>query len=153
MGNGYSSLIVVQTGKKFSDTSDKKSFTLPCHISLIRLKTSGIRPNQLKNQHGKPQKLVPLVKTDGQFQQVTNLWNEMIETVIPVVIAIVTGTAVLFNKVNTRVTQLDNKVDKLELKVVESYTSKNDFTAAMVRMGDHLIRIEDKMDQLIAKKF
>ena len=38
----------------------------------------------------------------------------MIETVIPVVIAIVTGTAVLFNKVNTRVTQLDNKVDKLD---------------------------------------
>jgi phage shock protein A len=112
-----------------------------------------MRLNQLKNQHGKPQKLVRSVKTAGQFQQVTNLWNEMIETVVPVVIAIITGTAVLFNKVNTRVTQLDNKVDKLELKVVESYTSKNDFTTAMIRMGDHLIRIEDKMDQLIAKKF
>tara|TARA_B100001173_G_scaffold123489_1_gene107306 strand:+ start:1223 stop:1684 length:462 start_codon:yes stop_codon:yes gene_type:complete len=153
MGNGYFSSIVARTGKKFSDTSDKKSFTLPCHISSIRLKTSGTRLNQLKNQHGKPQKLVRSVKTAGQFQQVTNLWNEMIETVVPVVIAIVTGTAVLFNKVNSRVTQLDNKVDKLELKVVESYTSKNDFTTAMIRMGDHLIRIEDKMDQLIAKKF
>ena len=153
MGNGYFSSIVARTGKEFNDTCDKKSFTLPCQKSSIRLKMSGTRLTQLKNQHGKPQKLVRSFKTAGQFQQVTNLWNEMIETVVPVVIAIVTGTAVLFNKVNTRVTQLDNKVDKLELKVVESYTSKNDFTAAMIRMGDHLIRIEDKMDQLIAKKF
>jgi len=152
MGNGYFSSIVA-AGKKFSDTSDKKSFTLPCHISSTRLRTSGTRLKQLKNEHGKPQKLVRSVEMAGQFQQVTNLWNKMIETVVPVVIAIVTGTAVLFNKVNTRVTQLDNKVDKLELKVVESYTSKNDFTTAMIRMGDHLIRIEDKMDQLIAKKF
>jgi len=93
-----------------------------------------------------------LVKTDGLSQLATTLWTKMIETVIPVVIAIVTGTAVLFNKVNHRVTLLDNKVDKLELKIVESYTPKQEFTAAMLRMEDHLIRIEDKMDQLVNKK-
>ena len=76
----------------------------------------------------------------------------MIETIIPVCIAVVTGTAVLFNKVNTRVSQLDTRVDRLELKLVESYTSKKEFTQAMIRMGDQLIRLEDKMDQLIAKK-
>ena len=73
----------------------------------------------------------------------------MIEAFIPGIIAIVTGTAVLFNKVNHRVTLLDSKVDKLELKVVETYTPKQEFTAAMMRMEDHLIRIEDKMDQLV----
>ncbi len=76
----------------------------------------------------------------------------MIESAIPVVIAIVTGTGVLFNRVNHRVTLLDNKLDKLELKIVESYTPKQEFTAAMLRMEDHLIRIEDKMDQLVNKK-
>jgi len=76
----------------------------------------------------------------------------MIEAFIPVVIAIVTGTAVLFNKVNHRVTLLDNKVDRLELKVVETYTPKQEFTAAMLRMEDHLIRIENKMDVLVNKK-
>jgi Tfp pilus assembly major pilin PilA len=50
------------------------------------------------------------------------------------------------------VTLLDSKVDKLELKLVETYTPKQEFTAAMLRMEDHLIRIEDKMDQLVAKK-
>ena len=76
----------------------------------------------------------------------------MIETVIPAVIAIVTGTAVLFNKVNARVTILDNRVDKLELKLVESFTSKADFASAMERMETHLMRIEDKMDKLVDKK-
>ena len=74
------------------------------------------------------------------------------EQVVPIIIAIVTGTGVLFNRTNHRITVLDNKVDKLELKVVETYTPKQEFTAAMLRMEDHLIRIEDKMDQLVNKK-
>ncbi len=76
----------------------------------------------------------------------------MVEQVVPIIIAVVTGTGVLFNRANHRITLLDNKVDKLELKIVESYTPKQEFTAAMLRMEDHLIRIEDKMDQLVNKK-
>lgn len=93
-----------------------------------------------------------MLKTVGQYQLAMTLWTKMIETFIPAIIALVTGTAVLFNKVNHRVTLLDNKVDKLELKIVESYTPKQEFTAAMLRMEDHLIRIEDKMDQLVNKR-
>ena len=93
-----------------------------------------------------------LVKTAGPYLLLIKVYRKMIETFIPAVIAIVTGTAVLFNKVNHRVTLLDNKVDKLELKLVETYTPKQEFTAAMLRMEDHLIRIEDKMDQLVNKK-
>lgn len=76
----------------------------------------------------------------------------MVEQVVPIIIAVVTGTGVLFNRANHRITLLDNKLDKLELKIVESYTPKTDFAAAMLRMEDHLIRIEDKMDQLVNKK-
>ena len=75
----------------------------------------------------------------------------MIEPFIPAVVAIATGVAVLFNKVNQRVTQLDHRVDKLELKLVESFTTKQEFSDAMIRMEAHLIRIEDKMDQFIKK--
>lgn len=76
----------------------------------------------------------------------------MVESLIPAVIAIITGTGVLFNKVNYRVTHLDSKVDRLELKLVESFTSKADFSSAMERMETHLMRIEDKMDKLVDKK-
>lgn len=75
----------------------------------------------------------------------------MIETFIPAAVAVVTGVAVLFNKVNQRVTQLDHRVDRLELKLVESFTTKADFNAAMIRMEEHLVRIENKMDQFINK--
>ena len=75
----------------------------------------------------------------------------MIEPFIPAVVAVATGVAVLFNKVNQRVTQLDHRVDKLELKLVESFTTKQEFSDAMIRMESHLIRIEDKMDQFIKK--
>ena len=73
----------------------------------------------------------------------------MIEAIIPAVVAVSTGVAVLFSKVNNRVTQLDHRVDRLELKLVESFTTKADFNAAMIRMEEHLIRIENKMDQLV----
>ena len=76
----------------------------------------------------------------------------MIEPFIPAVVALVTGVAMLFNKVNHRVTQLDHRVDRLELKLVESFTTKADFASAMNRMEEHLIRIEDKMDKLVDKK-
>ena len=134
--------------------STQRSSTPPFRISLTQQRKSGLRRSQLRSlkkngTHKRPERLV---KTDGLSQLAIRLWKKMIESVVPVVIAIVTGTAVLFNRVNHRVTLLDNKVDKLELKVVETYTPKQEFTAAMLRMEDHLIRIEDKMDQLVNKK-
>ena len=75
----------------------------------------------------------------------------MIEAFVPALVAVATGVAVLFNKVNQRVTQLDHRVDRLELKLVESFTTKADFNAAMIRMEEHLVRIENKMDQFINK--
>jgi hypothetical protein len=152
MGNGYSSSIVVRTGNEFSATYDRKNLTPHLRIHLTKHKKRGIKRSQLKNLNGRTQKLERLAKTDGLYQLLTKAYTKMIETIVPAIIALVTGTAVLFNKVNHRVTLLDNKVDKLELKVVETYTPKQEFTAAMLRMEDHLIRIEDKMDQLVNKK-
>jgi hypothetical protein len=154
MGNGSSGLTPAQTWREFSVPSTQRSFTPPFRISLTRQKKSGLRRSQLKSlkKNGTHKRPARLVKTAGLSQLATKLWKKMIESVVPVVIALVTGTAVLFNRVNHRITLLDNKVDKLELKVVETYTPKQEFTAAMLRMEDHLIRIEDKMDQLVAKK-
>ena len=152
MGNGYGALIPGQTGNGFNASSKLKSFTPPSRISLTRRKKSGITYSQLKKMAGQLPKKERLVKTDGPYLLLTKVYRKMIEAFIPAIIALVTGTAVLFNKVNHRVTLLDNKVDKLELKVVETYTPKQEFTAAMLRMEDHLIRIEDKMDQLVNKK-
>ena len=152
MGNGYGALIHAPIGNEYNAQSIVRSSTLPSRIKLIGRKKRGIRRSQLMTTSGKFQRPARLVQTIGLSQLATRLWTKMIEAVVPGIIALVTGTAVLFNKVNHRVTLLDNKVDKLELKVVETYTPKQEFTAAMLRMEDHLIRIEDKMDQLVNKK-
>ena len=152
MGNGYGASTPALTGSEYNAQSIVRSSTLPSRIKLIGQKKRGIRLSQLKRVNGKLTKPARLVQTIGLSQLAIKLWTKMIETFIPAIIALVTGTAVLFNKVNHRVTLLDNKVDKLELKIVESYTPKQEFTAAMLRMEDHLIRIEDKMDQLVNKK-
>ena len=152
MANGYGALTHVPIGSESKELSTVRSSTLPYHIKLIGKKRLGIKRSQLKRTNGQTKRPERLVKTGGLYQLAMTLWTKMIEAFIPGIIALVTGTAVLFNKVNHRVTLLDNKVDKLELKIVESYTPKQEFTAAMLRMEDHLIRIEDKMDQLVNKK-
>ena len=151
-GNGYgaSTLGRITTGSIAG--SKVKSSTKRSRISLTRQKRSGIRRSQLKKFSGKQQRLVPLVKTAGLSLLLTSLYKKMIEAFVPALVAITTGVAVLFNKVNNRVTVLDNKVDKLELKVVESFTTKADFASAMERMESHMIRIEDKLDKLVDKK-
>ena len=150
-GNGYGVSILGQITTGLIAISKRKNSTLPSHISLTRQKKSGIRRSQLKNLNGKPQRQEHLAKTAGLFQLLISLQRLMIEAIIPAAVAVVTGVAVLFNKVNHRVTQLDHRVDRLELKLVESFTTKADFNAAMVRMEEHLIRIENKMDQFIKK--
>ena len=152
MGSGSGGSIVDQTMNELNVTFKAKSFTPPFRISLTRQRKSGFKHNLLRNPNGTYRKPARLVKTAGPYLLLIKVYRKMIETLIPAIIALVTGTAVLFNKVNHRVTLLDNKVDKLELKVVETYTPKQEFTAAMLRMEDHLIRIEDKMDVLVNKK-
>ena len=152
MGNGYgaSTLGRITTGS--IATSNLKNSTQRFRISLNSRKRIGIRRSQLKKLIGKQQRLAPLVKTAGLSLLLTNLYKKMIEAFVPALVAITTGVAVLFNKVNHRVTVLDNRVDKLELKLVESFTTKADFASAMERMEQHLVRIEDKMDKLVDKK-
>ncbi len=75
----------------------------------------------------------------------------MVEALVPVVIAIVTGGGVLFQRVHNRIHDLDRRVDGVELKVAEAYVSKNEFNNAVNSMESHLIRIKDKMDQLVNK--
>ena len=151
-GNGYGASILGRITTGSIAISKLKNSTQRSRISLTRLKRSGIRRSQLRKLSGRRQKQEPLEKTAGLSQLLISLSRKMIEPFIPAVVALVTGVAVLFNKVNQRVTQLDHRVDKLELKLVESFTTKNEFSAAMERMESHMIRIEDKLDKLVDKK-
>ena len=68
----------------------------------------------------------------------------MIEQTVPAVIALVTGGAVLFKGVHSRVTDLDKRIDRIELRIAESYVTKNEFVRGLQSMEGHMLRMDDK---------
>ena len=74
----------------------------------------------------------------------------MIEALIPVGVAMATGFSVLIRGHHTRVHELDKRVDTFELRVAESYLSKSEFRSALERVEQHMIRIENKLDNLVS---
>ena len=72
----------------------------------------------------------------------------MIESVIPVAVAAATGFSILISRLHSRVSDLDHRVDKFELRVAENYVSKESFSSALERVEAHMIRIENKLDKL-----
>ena len=72
----------------------------------------------------------------------------MFEALIPVAIAAATGFSVLIRGLYTRVHDLDQRVDRFELRVAEGYVSKESFQSALERVEAHMIRIENKIDKL-----
>lgn len=73
----------------------------------------------------------------------------MFEAVIPIALAGATGFSVLISRLHSRVSDLDKRIDGFELRVAESYLSKAEFSSALERVEAHMIRIEQKLDNLV----
>ena len=80
------------------------------------------------------------------------------ETVVSVLIACVAGGAALnnrlhnrINNVHDRISGLDRRIDAIELTVAQDYVSKADLSVMVQRMEDHMVRIENKLDQIVLR--
>ena len=74
----------------------------------------------------------------------------MIEVIIPSVIAIISGMGVMTNRIYGRILELDKRIDTVELSMAQAYVSKSDFKIVLDRVEAHMIRIEDKLDTIVA---
>jgi hypothetical protein len=72
----------------------------------------------------------------------------MLEVLIPVGVALSTGFSVLISKLHSRIHTLDERVDKVELRMATDYLSKSEFSSALERVEAHMVRIENKLDKL-----
>jgi uncharacterized coiled-coil protein SlyX len=72
----------------------------------------------------------------------------MVEIVLPIALAAVTGLSVLTSRMYNRIHELDKRVDQVELRVAEQYVSKSDLEGMLDRVEGHLIRLENKLDKL-----
>lgn len=73
----------------------------------------------------------------------------MIEAGVSIGVALVTGLAVITNRLHSRINELDSRIDQVELRVATDYLPKNEFTTVVDRIESHMIRIENKLDNLI----
>ena len=72
------------------------------------------------------------------------------EAVVTIVIAALSGLGVLHGRLQGRIHELDRRIDAIEVKVAEKYVTKTDMSAMLDRVEDHMIRIENKLDNLQA---
>lgn len=75
----------------------------------------------------------------------------MIEAAVSAVIAIVAAGAAVTNRLHSRINDMDRRIDNFELRVATSYVPKQDFQTAVSKMEGHMIRIENKIDQIVMK--
>ena len=75
----------------------------------------------------------------------------MIETIASVSIAVIAAGAALTNRLHGRISDMDKRLDTFELRVATSYVPKEEFTAAVQKIEDHMIRIENKIDQIVLR--
>ena len=72
----------------------------------------------------------------------------MLEFGLPAVIAVVSGLGAVTTRLHNRIHELDRRLDQTELRIAENYLSKAEFSAALERVEQHMIRIETKLDSL-----
>jgi|TARA_Y100000361_G_scaffold66614_1_gene58554 bacterioferritin (cytochrome b1) len=82
----------------------------------------------------------------------------MSETIVSLAVAVIAGGAALnnrlhnrINSVHERISALDRRLDGVELTVASDYVKKAELAELLARMEDHMVRIENKLDQIVLK--
>ena len=75
----------------------------------------------------------------------------MIEAGVSALVALIAGGAAITNRLHSRINELDRRVDSFELRVATSYVPQEQFGEAISKMEAHMIRIENKLDQMLLK--
>jgi len=79
----------------------------------------------------------------------------MIETAIAGAISLVIGVSGGVLAINSRATsrmdQIDKRIDGVELRLAEKYVPRQELANALQKMEDHMIRIENKLDQIVLR--
>lgn len=82
----------------------------------------------------------------------------MTEALVTAVVAAVTAGAALnnrihnrINSVHERISALDRRLDGIELTVASDYVKKSELGDLISRMEDHMVRIENKLDQIVLR--
>lgn len=79
----------------------------------------------------------------------------MIEALITGVVSLIVGVGggvmATSSKANSRMDEIDTRIDSIELRLAEKYVPRQELANALQKMEDHMIRIENKLDQIVLR--
>ena len=75
----------------------------------------------------------------------------MFEAGVAAGIALITAIVSVHNRLHSKIGEVDSRVDKIELRVAENYVQKQELSIILQKMEDHMIRIENKLDQIVMR--
>ena len=75
----------------------------------------------------------------------------MIDAVAAVAIAALSGLGVITQRLHNRITHLDDRLDRVELRIATDYVTKSEISEMIERVESHMERIENKLDKIIYK--
>jgi hypothetical protein len=79
----------------------------------------------------------------------------MIEAAITGAISLVLGVGGgvmgVSGRASSRMNSIDKRIDDIELRLAEKYVPRQELAAALQKMEDHMIRIENKLDQIVLR--
>lgn len=75
----------------------------------------------------------------------------MIEAAVSGTIAVFTAVVALHSRMHNRISEVDKRIDQVELRIAEKYVQREELSSALQKMEDHMIRIENKLDQIVLR--
>ena len=75
----------------------------------------------------------------------------MIEAIVSGTVALFTAVVALHSRINTRISEVGSRIDRVELRIAEKYVQREELSSALQKMEDHMIRIENKLDQIVLR--
>jgi len=75
----------------------------------------------------------------------------MIEAAVSATIALFTAVVALNSRMHNRINEVASRIDRVELRIAERYVQREELSSALQKMEDHMIRIENKLDQIVLR--
>jgi hypothetical protein len=76
----------------------------------------------------------------------------VVEAWITAMVAVIGGGWGVISGVHKRVTNVDSRLDRIELCLAKEYVPRNEFYAVEHKLEERMIRIEEKLDRMLERQ-
>ena len=76
----------------------------------------------------------------------------MIEAWVAASVAAIGGGYSIVQALHRRVTNVDTRLDRIELCLARDYVPRSEFVASQAKLEEHMVRIEEKLDRMLERQ-